>query len=396
MTCQIILANLRGVVLATDTAVTRGDQVRNGMEKIFPLADPHRAGVLVAGSLGPWGVSIQILIEEWAHSLGTQPLDTLELYRESFLEWLHLNRDRIHSREDRLADTRQLVTNRLVTVREAWAEAVNQLFSDGGLDTAGGTEAFSRWLENRCSEWADGPDIEGLERATARAIFDDPTALVDGWSLADARDEIFADYLRNSQIDEAILFLVEGLVRKVFCRDRSFMLAFAGFGRDDFHASVASVEVQGFVLDDLLVRRFDTMQVPKNSRQALIYRQGDTSAVDTFLYGYSIPFLEQVGESLDSRQVHTANDTGELPSAAEFLAQQLGDISIRERWDKYWDIIAMLPMSRLAEIARQLVNLQSLDLQLRGELQTVSSDCVVAAITPSRAFSYLSADRDAA
>lgn len=413
MTCQIILANGHGVALASDSAVVSGQRVRNGIEKMFPIADPHRVAVLQTGMVELHGLPFQILIEEWAASLGNNVLDSVEDYQESFAEWVSDNRDRIRTPDDRESDTARRLSWIVREVKAAADEFLDEFresieddsdfgdfddFRNEGtvsVESDRAVQALLAWIDSICDTWLSHPDVQGLSEATVHRLFGNSGANFAPY-LDELVETIFEDYPRDPDLHQQILYLVEVLLRKRFDDRSSTTLSFAGFGGNELSASVATLIVQGFVLDDLVVNRWELERVPNDNPRSLCIRRGQTAAVETFLSGYSRELVEQAGKNLQLRAVNGSNDLPEPQPATEALRQQLDELSDQQRWNNFWDIIHMLPINDLAETARRLINLQSLDFMLQGEVETVSPDCVVAVITPSRGFRYLSADRVAA
>ena len=412
MTCQIILANGHGVVLASDSAVTSGQRVRNGIEKMFPIAYPHRVAVLQTGNVELHGVPFQILIEEWAASLGNNVLDSVEDYQESFAEWVRDNRDRIRTPEDRESETARRLSWIVREVKAAADEFLDDFRESFGDDSDfedfddfrnGGTAAESdkalqallAWIDSSCDAWLSHPDVQGLSEATVHRLFGNSGANF-GSDLDELVETIFEDYPGDPDLHQQILSFVEVVLRKRFDDRSTTTLTFAGFGGNELSASVVTLTIQGFVLDDLVVQRWELAQVPNDNPRSLCIRRGQTAAVEMFLSGYSSELVEQVGKNLQLRAVNDSDDLPEPQPVTEVLRQQLDELSDQQRWNNFWDIIDMLPINDLAETARRLINIQSLDFMLQGELETVSPDCVVAVITPSRGFRYLSADRVAA
>jgi hypothetical protein len=90
MTSQVVLANSSGVAIASDTAVTSGNRVQNGVEKIFPLSAPHKIAIVITNCASFMSVPWESILTRWSEGL-TEPLDTVPAYWFNLSSWLERN-----------------------------------------------------------------------------------------------------------------------------------------------------------------------------------------------------------------------------------------------------------------------------------------------------------------
>jgi hypothetical protein len=143
MTSQVILINASGVAIASDSAMTFGNsRVYDTAEKIFPLPEPHHVAVLHSGAVFLQDFTYQLLITEWATSLGTVQLRSVEQYQQNFLEWLNDNISWF-STSKQIAWAKRIVNDRL---HRQWKQCKEKIKE--GATTATEIERFiSMWTD---------------------------------------------------------------------------------------------------------------------------------------------------------------------------------------------------------------------------------------------------------
>ncbi|WP_295747224.1 hypothetical protein [uncultured Limosilactobacillus sp.] len=90
MASGFILANQRGIAVSMDTmeASANGEEYR-GINRLFPLGGQHKVVAVSTGMDKFMNIPVELLIQQFANSLGTQPLDQLVDYSTSFVEFLN-------------------------------------------------------------------------------------------------------------------------------------------------------------------------------------------------------------------------------------------------------------------------------------------------------------------
>jgi hypothetical protein len=87
MTCQVVLLNGWGIGLASDSAVTSGNRVSNGSEKIFALPSPHKIAILTSANARIMGLPWESVLSAWSESL-TKVLPEVNDYWSSLEKWI--------------------------------------------------------------------------------------------------------------------------------------------------------------------------------------------------------------------------------------------------------------------------------------------------------------------
>lgn len=95
MTSEVVVVNREAIALAADSATTmiggRRIKIKTSSDKIFPLSGKHSVAFMVHGNQEfmyiPWGTIFDIFRKE----VGEEQLDTIEDYRDCFIEFLENN-----------------------------------------------------------------------------------------------------------------------------------------------------------------------------------------------------------------------------------------------------------------------------------------------------------------
>jgi hypothetical protein len=93
MTAVIGILNKSAVAIAADSAATvagpRGTKVFNRANKIFRLCQGYPLGMMIYNHSEFMGTPWEIIVKTYRKEQGTQPFDTVELFRDNFLNFLH-------------------------------------------------------------------------------------------------------------------------------------------------------------------------------------------------------------------------------------------------------------------------------------------------------------------
>ena len=131
MTAEIAILNKSGIVLASDSASTIGDnKVYNSARKLFTLNSNHSVGIMVYGNgefmQTPW----DIVIGEYRKSIGNIKQSKLEDYASSFIEYLKTN-DFLKNNEIQNNYIYAFINKVTTFVFSSTEESVNFLISQG-------------------------------------------------------------------------------------------------------------------------------------------------------------------------------------------------------------------------------------------------------------------------
>jgi len=185
--------------------------------------------------------------------------------------------------------------------------------------------------------------------------------------------------------------IAELLVCKAEPFDTDAVLAFVGYGEDEYFPTLYQVTVSGSIGG--VLRRYDESRTAVGAETGVtITPLGMTEAINTFLRGVSPEYrsvahaaLDQFAESLDLQ-------TPESVKQVEAAHRRLEDELKRMEWDIYLtpmlDVVETLPIAETVRLADALVGLATLRQVVRGD-STVGGPIDVARITRDDGFAWV-------
>ncbi len=419
MTSQLVLANGFGVAVASDSAVTVGDRVRTyeDVEKIHPLADPHRLAVLQSGSVNLLSMPVSVMLQDWRNSLGARQR-TVEGYRDNFLTWLQDNLDNWTTSTERDGAAWLGLDAELRDLAELVEEAVSPIPKEKHLEEAlriirEQTEEFSRFdvYDQELLAMAD----ELLDRLSQEGADDRPplSKLVEKWFGEFGSDEI------NQEVHRFFKVLF-GRVTTIPNRNSTF-LTFVGYGANDLLPHMSQVWLEGAVGNHLCHLPWPIRKAHRRgSSYVMIEPLAQTDMIELILYGWDRRLAEDAKEATFERTKGGERKPADPPltTGGDDIRGDQGDAvdqydaaSTEEDWRSVlidetrnlawrrsgklaFETIASLPLSSLANAAKSLVTIQNLAQNIRGELPTVGGKINVATITLSNGFQWVSGQDD--
>lgn len=390
MTCQVVLGNGHGVVVASDVTVTVGNnRTHDTAPKIHPIPLPHCLAVLHSGVVNFHGLPYGVLIQEWIRSLGNVQLRHTSAYRDSFLDWLRDNISRTSEEVDREIDAiwslsehfgylhRELVAHLETVPEDQHAWATEQLIKSKVLD-----------LEGRGD--LDGHS-EARTAATARRVWEFESGQL---SLRARLEYWFDDVPRNEAIDSLLEQFVYQQIQKNFSPSGVAHLAFVGFGGDELFANYAHVAIGGSVGRELFSLTSSTAAVNDLWPRQLTRFSAQYDAIDEFLLGYSDALIDQAGSRLslpdvDGQETSDERDFATSRSLTEAFLKEVSSAAEESRMSSFYQTVSALPLLSLAETAKTLVGLQALKNMIQAATPSVSKTAETALITRAEGFRWL-------
>jgi hypothetical protein len=298
LTAQVAVLNASGIALASDSAVTvtGGKQSRSyqSADKIFPIAGVPLA-VLHSGNTALWGVPWQLLVEIWSQGRGATHCASVEADAQDFLTWLSQQSALVNpaNQEDRF---RWTFRDYLLAVRGAIRQELGLDEDDSTAGYVDGDRAAQ--IDAAVDGYIEGlqrrEDFKGMEGVDARAVRTRLKSKLDedlAW--------VFDDTPRTSHLDEQAALIAELLVHKAQPFSTDAVLAFAGYGEDEYFPSLYQCTISGAREDR--VRLYDDSHARVDaSNRVCITPLGLTEAIHMFLRGTSPKYRSAAHEVLDS------------------------------------------------------------------------------------------------
>ncbi|MEC5316366.1 hypothetical protein NGF69_12440 [Enterococcus casseliflavus] len=370
MTAEIAILNKSGIVLASDSASTIGDnKVYNSARKLFTLSSNHSVGIMVYGSgefmQTPW----DIVIGEYRKSIGNIKQSKLEDYASSFIEYLKTN-DFLKNKEIQDNYIYAFINKVTTFVFSSTEESVNFLISQGqtvGSDVL--IPLLREEIKNIKNQFNEAYVLElDLEEFKGRyyAIF----------------LEILYNISAIDEVSEAISSDLFDLIYFTLIRDNLFLsstgIVIAGYGEDEIFPSLSSFRIYSFIMDEFKYSLHQKARVGQGSNElkSTIIPFAQDDVVNTVVQGID-PQLSQF--LVDQSAVFDGLDKEKYNR----IINNLSEIQRKVYIEPMLDMIALLPVEETSVIAETLMNLTSFKRKYSTSVETVGGPIDVLAITPS-------------
>lgn len=409
MTCEVVVANMLGIALAADSAVTFRDgssdsaTYSSGANKIFQLTASEPVAVMVYSSANLNRVPWEVVLKSYRRELGPDTFAELKGYGDDLIDFINNRTPKLLPQEVRDAGTKaatqeatvhvfkQLLASRaqladtsadLATLKLLWADAVQEF--QAGLSALSVDPAL------------DAADLAALLQST---IATDVSAQVPPF-LA----ENVAHLVPVVDGDE----LVRLGLQTLFCRPQAALSSYtgvvvAGYGAEEFLPGFLDCHVYGFVGQKVYWRMSQAVAVNHTNKASLIEPFARKSMIETFTQGAS----PEVWKAVRDAFVKHANEV--CKSAAANAAVSVDpahiDAAIASELDPFtqsWaysvfgahltplrSVISGLNVEELAELAETLVMLESLKEKVTSRTQGVGGPIDVAVITKSEGLVWI-------
>lgn len=370
MTAEIAILNKSGIVLASDSASTIGDnKVYNSARKLFTLNSNHSVGIMVYGNgefmQTPW----DIVIGEYRKSIGNIKQSKLEDYASSFIEYLKTN-DFLKNNEIQNNYIYAFINKVTTFVFSSTEESVNFLISQGqtvGSDVL--IPLLKEEINNLKNQFSEAYILElDFEKFKERYY----TAFL----------EILFNISAIVEVSEAISSDLFDLIYYTLIRDNLFLsstgIVIAGYGEDEIFPSLSSFRIYSFIMDEFKYSLHQQAKVGQGSNElkSTIIPFAQDDVVNTVVQGID-PNLSQF--LVDQSAVFDGLNKEKYNN----IINNLSEIQRKVYIEPMLDMIALLPVEETSVIAETLMNLTSFKRKYSTSVETVGGPIDVLAITPS-------------
>ena len=370
MTAEIAILNKSGIVLASDSASTIGDnKVYNSARKLFTLSSNHSVGIMVYGNgefmETPW----DIIIGEYRKYIGNTKQSKIEDYANSFVEYLRTNK---FLKNDEIQDKyiKVFISKVVNTVFSNTEETINFLISQGQkIDSEVLIALLREAIKNIKNQFGQEYIIE-----------------LDAAKFKEKYYPLFFSVLYNistiDEVSEAISFDLFELIYFTLIRDNLFLSAtgivIAGYGEDEILPSLISFRIYSFIMNEFKYSPYVNARIGQGHSElkSTIIPFAQDDVVNTVVQGID----PQLSQFLADQSVKF--DGIEKEKYTEII-DHLSEIQRKMYIDPMLDMIALLPVEETSVIAETLINLTSFKRKYSTSIETVGGPIDVLAITPS-------------
>jgi len=424
MTCQVVLLNAWGIGLASDSAVTSGNRVSNGSEKIFALPEPHKLAILTSSRAKVMGFPWESILSAWSESL-TKPLASIEEYWLSLEKWLCSSITSTTTvTEAEFSYLEDVIYWKLWNdlYDNVWHPVLYPHYSrvlkpediayiDEGTIwdpefKAKQSKALSKELLKQCIEiiqqlenrrMTNHDPAKGINSGQSRVWLDRYFSLYPNRFNKTFYEELLSNFPTVPGLEERLTSLAVTYLTNPDWS--STMLCLVGFGAEDLLPSALEVEILGFVGGVRLGGAFSTMTSVSSSGH-LFYGQRD--ALDSLVLGRDSILMDATAKQNEAiskfRSQLQENDDAALTELREAFESTLAQANIEnevisvgreQRLRPFQKAVQMSPVRDLAEFASTLVGVQSARAAFSQDNPTVGGPIDVATITRHEGFRWL-------
>ncbi len=424
MTCQVVLFNAWGVALASDSAVTSGNRVLHGSEKVFALTLPHKIAVLTSSSARLMSFPWESVLSAWSETL-TRPLSSVEDYWTSLEKWLSSSISSTVEVVDAEFDYLENVVYwkiRENLVENIWKpflyDAFQEMTTPEDFEIAKGrnwSPDFKERMNNLLT-----PEINEKVRSVLAGLKQERIEsheIAKGLTIGQAtvwiqryfaeyqsrfdksfKDDILDDLPDFENIEEMFLELAATYVAYPD-ESRTSWICMAGFGEDDLLPSGLEQEVHG-VIAGVVLKGHGFVGAQIEEQGSLFYGQRD--ALNSLVFGQDSLLLDATAKNNETLSKLRA----EIPEGDDALSTRmreafdstLGSSNLEEavisagrekRLRPFQRAIQMSPVKDLADFAGTLVGVQAAQAAFTQDNPTVGGPIDVAIITRHEGFQWI-------
>jgi hypothetical protein len=263
MTAEVTVMNRQAIALAADSAVTvttgqGSSKAWPSVTKIFGLPDPHSVGLMMYGSMGLHRVPWETIIKQFSRTLPATTYPRLQDYNTAFLRYLRSQKALRPSDEQELYVYTKLVMEYLdlrKDIDDAIESALAQA-SGGTLRPADQRTIIAGIIDAWGKELRGRPRLTRLPR-DFRARF----SRTYGKYVREAKKGVFQQLPLTQAQSRRLTTIGYLMFERVWLWDSHSGIVVAGYGRDDLFPSVRPLQIEGFVLDYLVLNRGDPIEV---------------------------------------------------------------------------------------------------------------------------------------
>ena len=370
MTSQVVLMNLYGVALASDTLSSRrvddGVMTTEGNNKIWTI-DGHPVQALHYGYSQLGSIPHKIHFEAWVRTL-TKPLPNIQAYVTSYKNYCASTKS-IHSRANEHFEFTTLIRDALNRLKNKAQSDNPEVNIDSLYQTAKNFEKFykgSTFFDNANIEWVNGTFTK--YKVDLKTITKD-----------------FFDFDLDTKTQNSIQRAVKYFILAAWDLRNDTNLVFVGFGSKDEFAGSQRLRIRGIFNGKLLAITEDALYVSPDDIDSRVIYAAQADAMKSFLQGYNPQFgltLEQITNSkikawMKDKKMHEYY----ADQLTDEITQALADYSRTTFIDPAFNALMNMSPEQLANSAKGLVLMQAAAASIGSQTPTVGGPVEVSTIT---------------
>lgn len=409
MTAEVAILNPHAVALAADSAVTvtygeGQSKIRQSANKIFSLSRFHPVGIMIyaAGSMNgiPWETAVKV----YRRQLGDRCFGTVKEYAEDFLGVLAAS-EKLFPPKNR-AETMTSVMGEFLwymVIEPVRVAVEKEIESNGKASEYRVKQIVDAVVEEQLKFWGSTDFSTGADQAFEDKLRRDQKQPID--SIIDA---VFQSLPYFKKTRKSIVKLAPMVLCRHTTPQRTGIVV-AGFGDDEVLPSIATYFVEFALPNGFLKYRPDGMSNDPDLARGSIVPFAQREMVDTFMSGIDPEFyalidecltalvefypgiVDQAFSSLSTADRLATKNVLRRAGAAELdrIKKKIEDCRRRDFAGPIINVVRMLPIDELAEMAESLVSLTSFKRKVSLQEETVGGPIDVAVISKGDGFVWI-------
>jgi hypothetical protein len=409
MTCEVLVMNRLGLVLAADSAITFTSKDDAGVKtsfsaganKIFQLSNHEPVGVMIFNNAGLQNIPWEIIIKSFRTYLGENKYDTMAEYAVALHDFIIANKS-LFPDEHKDSHLKKLIINALIFLLDVSRSNFPEL-----VDPTKVAEHASKWDEYK-------KVLLVLATLELPPYFTDKQLQQTKVNYSMWLEQLIDEHVKNTNdlrhleaiIDSKELanFAIEALYKlysTIFGHSYTGIVI-AGYGKDACFPSYAEVKYFGFIDEVLITENRKDAVIDHNEIDSVIEAFAQQAMVETFVNGFS-PAVWSVVEDKSKELIQKIseelvnNGGATLPTdwdkkvekiKAEFT-KDWSDSVLQEHYLPLRRIIGGLAIEEMSELAETLVMLESLKEKVTSRTQSVGGPIDVAVITKAEGLVWI-------
>lgn len=404
MTCEVAILNRMGVALAADSAVTFSEAqttFATGANKIFQLSEVAPVGVMIFNGAALHNVPWELILKSFRAELDCTTHHSLSQYSDALVSFIQSN-ERLFPqavRDDHFKMLCAISARKFIDIALTMQPAISNREDEAGWKAA--WQVAFAMLEQQVTDADLHPPFD--ETDVSKALLQNSGWLSDElerYLLGNVGISHLAEVMDFTRTAELSIVSVFKFIDKVVGNFYTGVVL-AGFGSEDYFPSCIELRVAGFVQDRFLVQYGKAIEID-HSYGAEIQAFAMKTTVETFLQGVSPRVWSQAQSLFAGLTAKCCSDV--LASAGASPPDDLEEILARARdaFEETWvqnvlddhynplrQVISSLAVDQMAELAENLVMLESLKEKVTSRTQSVGGPIDVAVITKSEGLVWI-------
>jgi len=413
MTSEVLLMNRGAVAMAADSAVTimgeHGTTIYQSVDKVFPLVDDAPIGVMIYNHAEIMGTPWESVLSLYRKDATGRKFDTVEAYAADFFKFVDNNKDLFPEEQQQLEYLR-MVAYLFGAVAREWDNEMRYYETSGqGSARAKVGEIFAQVVKEVHALYQT--QFDGTKRSDLVCF---PNGLGERLKrkykgeieqIIDSLEHYIAELFPGFKVTEESRALLRDMASFVVTKDAYFEgytgIVFAGFGRKEQFPSMTAYFASG-VLENTLKRSLDrSRRITAESGPAIMPFAQDrmihtlvrgidpdlryhyfteTLRLSRFLVQDIVKAVPGISDAERQKFIQRYSEDN-LSHALGAFFERLDHYSRRVHTEPILRAVDNLPKMELAETAASLVKLNSFQLKVSGQPETVGGPVDVAIIS---------------